>query len=89
MSPRPSIIDLLAHNHPAVAVEVLELLGGHVLLEVDAQHTLEILFGGSAGGEAVVVDVLFDTGQVRKNVSILIPPQADDDINSRLDAIST
>jgi hypothetical protein len=46
MSPRPVVnlsVDgylLLAHDNPAVAVIVLVLLGGHILLKVDAQHPL-------------------------------------------------
>ena len=41
---------------------ILEPLGGHILLEVDAQHPFEILLGGTTDGESVILDTLFDAG---------------------------
>lgn len=55
---------LLANNDPTVTVEVLELFRRHVLFEINPQHLFEILLGGSAGREAVVVDVLLDAGKI-------------------------
>lgn len=65
-------LPLFAHNDPAVTVVVLVLLGGHILLEVDAQHPFEILLGGPAGGESVVIDALLDAAEVRKHIRKII-----------------
>ena len=78
---------------PAVPVEVLEVFCGHVLLEVDTKHPLEILLGGPAGGEAVVVDALLDAGEIGEYIGALFSPQPNDDIklpaggHQHLDAI--
>ena len=71
---------ILANNYPTVTVEVLELFCCHVLFNVNTQHLFEILLGGSAGREAVVVDVLLDAGKVGEHIGLLFTTQTDDNI---------
>lgn len=72
--------DLLTYDDPAVTVVVLKLFGGHILFEVDSQHTLEILFSGATSSEPIVVDVLLNAAEIRKNIRILFPLQTNDDV---------
>ena len=59
---------------------ILVPLGGHVLLKVDSQHPFEILLGGTADGEAVILDALFDAGEVAEHIGLLFALQPDEDI---------
>jgi hypothetical protein len=51
-----------------------------IRFELDTQHLFEILLGGSAGREAVVVDALLDAGKVGEHIGLLFIAQPDDNI---------
>lgn len=55
---------LLSHDDPTVAVVVLVLLGGHILLKINAQHPLDLLLTGTADGKPIVLDGFLDAGEV-------------------------
>ena len=62
---------LFSEDNPAFAIVILELLGGHILLEVDSQHPFEILLGGTTDGETVILDALFDAGEIAEHIGFL------------------
>ena len=72
---------------------ILVPLGGHVLLKVDSQHPFEILLGGTTDGEAVILDALFDAGEVAEHIGFLFALQSNENIklpagcHKHLDAI--